>query len=138
MRQADALSTLNEVEDKAYWWLKEWGLSTIKEAIRTVLDRESSTESDRQRAYAISERITIGYYKARNQPPGMLAEEYIMKCKCNDPDMAVVEQDYIYKLEAIEKAASNMRTKQFSGESVETLRKALESYHTYILDPRFD
>jgi hypothetical protein len=62
--------------------------------------------------------------------------EDTMDCKC--PDMIIVEQEKIYKLEAVVKAADNMRTKQFSGASVETLRKALESYHTYILNPRFD
>lgn len=57
---------------------------------------------------------------------------------CNDPNMVVVEQDLIYRLEAVVKAADNMRRKQYDGDSMEIHRKALERYYTYILDPRFD
>ncbi len=46
MRLEDARSIFKEVDGRSYSWLKQWGLSTICEAIRTVRNRASSTKAD--------------------------------------------------------------------------------------------
>ena len=59
MKIVDARWTLTEVRDRDYQWLKFWGLSTIKEAIRTIRDRKSATTQDLQRAEQISTIILL-------------------------------------------------------------------------------
>ena len=61
MRLIDAQSTLKEVSGKSYTWLQQWGLSTIKEAIRTVNDRQSATATDIERAQDIQTKIARRY-----------------------------------------------------------------------------
>ena len=57
MRLQEAREILHEVDDRDYRWMKQWGLSTIREAIRTVRWRKSSTKDDRIRADRISYKI---------------------------------------------------------------------------------
>ena len=63
MTLQDARGYINEVEGKSYRYLKEWGLSTIKEAIYTIWHRVSATDTDRERAERVSLEISRGYYK---------------------------------------------------------------------------
>lgn len=46
MRLEESRSVLREVDGKGYSWLKQWGLSTVREAIRTVRSRVSATKAD--------------------------------------------------------------------------------------------
>ena len=46
MRMVDANNILKEVHGRDYYYLKEWGLSTIKEAIYTVRNRMKATLDD--------------------------------------------------------------------------------------------
>ena len=57
MRLEDARGYLYEVHGRGFWWLKEWGLSTIKEAIYTVRHRASATEEDLDLAEDVSRKI---------------------------------------------------------------------------------
>ena len=41
MRIQEAYNILNELEDKGRWYIKQWGLSTAKEAIYTVYHRKN-------------------------------------------------------------------------------------------------
>lgn len=61
MRLIDAQSTLKEVSGKSYTWLQQWGLSIIREAIRTVRDRQSATAADIERADDIQIKIARKY-----------------------------------------------------------------------------
>jgi hypothetical protein len=61
MRLIDAQSTLKEVSGKSYTWLQQWGLSTIREAIRTINDRQSSTDADMERSQDIQIKIARKY-----------------------------------------------------------------------------
>jgi len=61
MRLEDAQSILREVDGKPYSWLKSWGLGIIKEAIRTIEDRVSATDADRERASGIKTKIWREY-----------------------------------------------------------------------------
>ncbi len=58
MRLTQAIAVLDEVEGKNYSWLKAWGLSTIREAIRTALSRVSATDAQRQLAENVSMKLT--------------------------------------------------------------------------------
>ena len=60
MRLEEAERVLEEVEGKSYRYLKEWGLSTVREAIRTVKDRKAATDSDLNRADSLLEHIYRG------------------------------------------------------------------------------
>jgi hypothetical protein len=57
MKLAEAQQVLREVDGKTYDWLKAWGVSTIREAIRTVEDRVSATDADRELAGNISTKL---------------------------------------------------------------------------------
>ena len=57
MKLSDARDIISQVESKSYGWMKAWGMSTIYEAIRTIQDRKSSTESDRHRVDIILNNI---------------------------------------------------------------------------------
>lgn len=50
MRLVDAQSVIRQVSGKQYSWLVAWGLSIIREAIRTICNRKSSTDADLERA----------------------------------------------------------------------------------------
>ena len=60
MRLKIAQGIIREVEGKSYQYLKWWGLSLIKEAIRTIQDRKSSTEADKRYAELVSLKINEG------------------------------------------------------------------------------
>jgi len=57
MKLEEAREYLKEVQGRPLWWLKEWGLSTIKEAIYTVRHRESATKADLELAEDVSRKI---------------------------------------------------------------------------------
>lgn len=61
MRLAEAQSIVREVDGRSYSWLQNWGLSLIKEAIRTIEDRKAATEADRERAAGIKVKIWREY-----------------------------------------------------------------------------
>ena len=58
MTLIEAQAVLQEVSGKQYSWLKSWGLSTIREAIRTVNARKASTDADMERAENIERKIS--------------------------------------------------------------------------------
>ena len=61
MKLKDAQSVLKEVSGKSYSWLQQWGLSIIREAIRTVHNRQSAIAADIERAQDIQNKITRKY-----------------------------------------------------------------------------
>lgn len=66
MKLVEAQKIIRQVDGKSYSYLKEWGISTVKEALRTILDRVSSTQADVEIAQAIRYKIIEGYYKERD------------------------------------------------------------------------
>lgn len=58
MKLEDAQSVLREVHAKPYAWLVAWGLSTIREAIRTAEARKSATAADKERANDVRRKIS--------------------------------------------------------------------------------
>ena len=60
MTLKDAQGFIREVEGRPYWYLKEWGLSIIKEVIRTIRSRKSSTKTDLEYADQVSLKICLG------------------------------------------------------------------------------
>ena len=61
MRLTDAQSILKETSGKSYTWLTQWGLSLIREAIRTVHNRQSATDADIERAQDAEIKIARKY-----------------------------------------------------------------------------
>lgn len=61
MKLVDAQSIIREVSGKSFSWLKQWGMGTVKEAIRTIEDRVSATEADREYAEDIKRKVWRGY-----------------------------------------------------------------------------
>lgn len=59
VKLTEAQSVIREVRDHSYWWMKEWGLSIIKEAIRTIRDRQSATDTDLEHAESVSYKIAL-------------------------------------------------------------------------------
>jgi len=59
MRLKEAQAIIREVEGRSYWYLKEWGLSIIKEAIRTIRSRKGSTKTDLEYAEEVSLKICL-------------------------------------------------------------------------------
>ena len=59
MTLKEAQGIIREVEGRSYWYLKEWGLSIIKEAIRTIRNRKSSTKVDLEYANGVSLKICL-------------------------------------------------------------------------------
>lgn len=57
MKLEDARGYLKEVRGRPLWWLKEWGLSIIKEAIWTIRHRASATEEDLSLAEDVSRKL---------------------------------------------------------------------------------
>jgi hypothetical protein len=57
MRLEDAQSIIREVHTKNYSWLKFYGLSTVREAIRTVRNRKAATEDDHERANNVERKL---------------------------------------------------------------------------------
>lgn len=53
MRLEDAQDLIREVSGRQYSWLKSWGLSTAKEAVRTIENRVSATDADREHAAGV-------------------------------------------------------------------------------------
>ena len=60
MKLKEAQSIIRELDQKSYWYLKAWGLGIIKEAIRTIWDRKSATDLDREYAERMSLIIAMG------------------------------------------------------------------------------
>lgn len=54
----EAIQVLHEVHGQQYSWLKAWGLSTIRSAIRIVLNRKSASKEDIELAYGIKEKLS--------------------------------------------------------------------------------
>ena len=61
MRLQEAQSVVRECQGKSYTWLKSWGMSTISEAIRTIMDRKSATEADIEYALDIQTKVARRY-----------------------------------------------------------------------------
>jgi len=57
MKLAEAQSIIREVRGKSYSWLKAWGPSIIREAIRTIENRASSTPADREFAEDVKRKF---------------------------------------------------------------------------------
>lgn len=57
MRLEEAQNTIRQVHGKGYSWLKAWGLSTIREAIRTIYNRKSSTSADIELAEDVERKL---------------------------------------------------------------------------------
>ena len=61
MKLADAQSIIRQVHGKGFSWLKSWGMGTVREAIRTIEDRSSATDNDRELASCVKTKIWRGY-----------------------------------------------------------------------------
>jgi len=57
MRLVDAQTIIRQVSGKSYSWLEAWGLSTIREAIRTIYDRKSATAEDLEHAEDVERKL---------------------------------------------------------------------------------
>ena len=57
MTLTEAQSVIRQVSGKQYPWLKAWGLSTIREAIRTIYARKSATDADVELAEDIERKL---------------------------------------------------------------------------------
>ena len=57
MRLDEAQSIIHEVSGKSYSWLESWGLGYIKAAIRTIENRASATDFDREFAEDVKRKI---------------------------------------------------------------------------------
>ena len=57
MKLVEVREILKEVDGKSYTYLRAWGLSLIKESIRTIRNRRSSTKADIQLAENVSTKI---------------------------------------------------------------------------------
>lgn len=57
MKLTEAQRIVREVDGKGYGWLKEWSLRWINEAIRTIQDRKSATDADREIAENVRRKI---------------------------------------------------------------------------------
>ena len=61
MKLQEARETLRQVDGKGYNWLKVWGMSTIREALRTVFSRKAATIEDRQLAEGVQTKLSRGW-----------------------------------------------------------------------------
>ena len=61
MRLADAQTIIRQASGRTYTWLNRYGLSTIKESIRTIEDRMSATDVDREYAEDVNRVVWRGY-----------------------------------------------------------------------------
>jgi len=57
MKLVEAQQIIREVQGKSYTWLEGWGLGWIREAIRTIEDRKSATNNDRELAEDVSRKL---------------------------------------------------------------------------------
>jgi hypothetical protein len=57
MKLEEARGYLREVQGRPLWWLREWGLSTIKEAIYIIRHRKGATKADLGLVEDVSRRI---------------------------------------------------------------------------------
>lgn len=57
MKLVEAQEIVRTVSGRSYWWLKQWGLSLISEAVRTIENRKSATEADKEYAYDIRRKL---------------------------------------------------------------------------------
>lgn len=57
MRLTDAQSVIREVHTKNYSWLKAYGISTVREAVRTIRDRKAATPEDKEIAYDVERKL---------------------------------------------------------------------------------
>jgi len=61
MKLEEANQIIHEVHGRNYSWLKEWGLGTIKEAIRTIEARKSATAVDKQLAESVKNKLSAAW-----------------------------------------------------------------------------
>jgi len=57
MKLVEAQQIIREVQGKSYSWLKAWGLSWIREAVRTIEARKSATDADRELAGDVKRKL---------------------------------------------------------------------------------
>lgn len=57
MKLAEAQEILEEVQGRSYSWLRSWGLSFVSTAVRTVENRKSATDADRERAADVKRKM---------------------------------------------------------------------------------
>lgn len=57
MTLTDAQSIVRQVQGKSYSYLLAWGRGTIGEALRTIEDRKSATDADREIAESIQRKL---------------------------------------------------------------------------------
>jgi len=57
MRLDEAQTIIRQTSGKSYSWMRQYGLSWIREAIRTIQDRKSATETDHEYADAAADKI---------------------------------------------------------------------------------
>lgn len=57
MKLSEAQSIIREIQGRSYTWLEAWGLGWIREAIRTIENRQSSTDADRELAADVRRKL---------------------------------------------------------------------------------
>ena len=61
MKLAEAESILREIEGRSYEYMIFWGLSNIREAVRTVKSRKSASAEIKDLAEKVSYKIFMGF-----------------------------------------------------------------------------
>ena len=57
MKLSEAQEIVRQAQGHSYSWLKAWGLSYIREAIRTIYNRKSATKADLEYAEELDRKI---------------------------------------------------------------------------------
>ena len=57
MKLMEAREIILEVHGKSYSWLLNWGISTIRMAIYTILDRKTATKADVELARGVEDKL---------------------------------------------------------------------------------
>jgi len=57
MKLTETQEIERQVSGKGYTWLRDWGLGWIGEAVRTIEDRKSATDADREFAFDIRRKL---------------------------------------------------------------------------------
>jgi hypothetical protein len=60
MKLKQAEEIINETWGKSYEYWQQWGLSTIREAVRTVLDRKTASKEIKELAEEMKYKIYMG------------------------------------------------------------------------------
>lgn len=61
MKLEDAIKITHDVDGRDYWYMSQWGLSIIKEAIYTIYHRVNVKKVDLERAECIQNKINRKY-----------------------------------------------------------------------------